>query len=357
MTDRYSYDAYGMLLAGSGASANPYRYRGEQYDSDLESYYLRARYYQPGTGRFLTTDPVEGGLSIPMTRHRYVYGNVDPINHIDPSGKISLTNVISGVAILSNLFAIGADYFPILQDVYADLGEALFPDAYTLGVNAQLSMNFPILNDLLGVTWAVHNENKEVLMSVSSAEIAVFSVKAYGGAYLGFQDFVTASFSLYRGLVWNLWNAQDYSGPFVSLQCGDFALAFSPTARSKGAWGLSQSKSWQLGRGASPITTAYTMYTLDGKPKTFPHEIEVALITHQVSMMVALLWDAINNVDPAVALTKILVNGSLWYQTYKSQYYYNRKYDYSVDKRQKTDRPKHFVSGPGDVFLTLLGLL
>ncbi len=44
MTDRYSYDAYGMLTGNSGASANPYRYRGEQFDSDLDAYYLRARY-------------------------------------------------------------------------------------------------------------------------------------------------------------------------------------------------------------------------------------------------------------------------------------------------------------------------
>ena len=32
-------------------------YRGEQYDSDLGLYYLRARYYNPVTGRFLSRDP------------------------------------------------------------------------------------------------------------------------------------------------------------------------------------------------------------------------------------------------------------------------------------------------------------
>ena len=37
-----------------------YLYRGEQYDSDLGLYYLRARYYNPQTGRFLSRDPEEG---------------------------------------------------------------------------------------------------------------------------------------------------------------------------------------------------------------------------------------------------------------------------------------------------------
>ncbi len=35
--------------------ANPYLYRGEQFDADLSAYYLRARYYQAATGRFLAT--------------------------------------------------------------------------------------------------------------------------------------------------------------------------------------------------------------------------------------------------------------------------------------------------------------
>ncbi len=86
MTDRYSYDAYGMPLAGSGASSNPYRYRGEQYDSDLDAYYLWAQYYQPGTGRFLVTDPEEGFMTEPMSLHRYMYGNSSPLNYSDPSG-------------------------------------------------------------------------------------------------------------------------------------------------------------------------------------------------------------------------------------------------------------------------------
>ena len=75
VTATYRYDAYGRLLNQTGVTENPYLYRGEQYDPETDSYYLRARYYQPEVGRFLSTDPVEGDISDPMTLHRYLYGN------------------------------------------------------------------------------------------------------------------------------------------------------------------------------------------------------------------------------------------------------------------------------------------
>ncbi|MCP4379003.1 MAG: RHS repeat-associated core domain-containing protein, partial [bacterium] len=86
----------------SGASANPYLYRGEQYDADLDAYYLRARYYQPGTGRFLTTEPFGGVPTKPMTQHRYLSGNNDPLSFLDPSGKMSLTETLVTTGIIGN---------------------------------------------------------------------------------------------------------------------------------------------------------------------------------------------------------------------------------------------------------------
>ena len=79
ITDSY---AYGMLLNQTGATANPYLYRGEQYDADLSAYDLRARYYQPAAGRFLTTDPVEGFPKNPISLPRYVYANDHSISYV-----------------------------------------------------------------------------------------------------------------------------------------------------------------------------------------------------------------------------------------------------------------------------------
>ena len=62
-------------------------YRGEQYDPDLGLYYLRARYYNPGTGRFLSRDPEDGNRFDPASLHKYLYAGGDPVNAIDPAGR------------------------------------------------------------------------------------------------------------------------------------------------------------------------------------------------------------------------------------------------------------------------------
>jgi RHS repeat-associated protein len=88
ITDTYTYDAFGNLLNPAGATTpNNYRYRGEQYDPDLGLYYLRARYYNPATGRFLSRDPEDGKPIDPKTLHKYLYAGGDPANATDPTGR------------------------------------------------------------------------------------------------------------------------------------------------------------------------------------------------------------------------------------------------------------------------------
>ena len=87
VTDSYEYDAFGNELNSTGSTPNEMLYRGEQYDSDLGLYYLRARWYNPATGRFMSRDPNEGQSIIPATLHKYLYAAGDPINRVDPSGK------------------------------------------------------------------------------------------------------------------------------------------------------------------------------------------------------------------------------------------------------------------------------
>jgi RHS repeat-associated protein len=75
-------------------SRSPSFYRGEQYDQDLGLYYLRARYYNPLTGRFLSRDPEDpqpfdsDGYPInPISLHKYLYADGDPVNAQDPTGR------------------------------------------------------------------------------------------------------------------------------------------------------------------------------------------------------------------------------------------------------------------------------
>ena len=59
----YQYDAFGLPIASTGTTANTYLYSGERFDSNLNLYHLRARFYNMLTGRFETMDPVRGRSS------------------------------------------------------------------------------------------------------------------------------------------------------------------------------------------------------------------------------------------------------------------------------------------------------
>jgi RHS repeat-associated protein len=86
-TDEYEYDAYGNLFTRQGTTPNNYLYRGEQFDADLGLYYLRARYYNAGTGRFMSRDPLDGQAKDPASLHKYLYAAGNPVNALDPNGK------------------------------------------------------------------------------------------------------------------------------------------------------------------------------------------------------------------------------------------------------------------------------
>ena len=89
--DSYFYDSFGVGLAGGqGATENSFKYTGQQQDAS-GLYYLRARYYNAGTGRFLSQDPEMGSAMDPDSMHRYLYSSVNPVNKVDPSGRSDFT--------------------------------------------------------------------------------------------------------------------------------------------------------------------------------------------------------------------------------------------------------------------------
>jgi RHS repeat-associated protein len=106
VTDTYTFDAFGVLLSSNGSTPNIYLYAGEQLDSNLGFYYLRARYYQQTTGRFVTADPFPGFLSDPGSLHRYLYAHANPVNNRDPSGMLDIAELMVDMFIRGTLIGI-----------------------------------------------------------------------------------------------------------------------------------------------------------------------------------------------------------------------------------------------------------
>ena len=83
---KYEYDSFGNEVNPDGKDNNPFRYSGEYYDKETAEIYLRARYYQPAVGRFLTRDTYTGEDDEPLSLHLYTYCENDGVNMIDPTG-------------------------------------------------------------------------------------------------------------------------------------------------------------------------------------------------------------------------------------------------------------------------------
>ena len=99
----FSYDAFGIALGATegmpanaaDASATSHRYTGEYADSQTGLLHLRARDYDPQIGRFISMDEHPGANRIPLTLNKYLYGNADPVNTVDPSGNFSMGGMMS----------------------------------------------------------------------------------------------------------------------------------------------------------------------------------------------------------------------------------------------------------------------
>jgi RHS repeat-associated protein len=103
---QYGYDAWGQVHndnrdekgdTRSQKIPNRFLFAGEEQDPNTELYYLRARWYDPEVGRFLTTDPVCGTVFSPLTFNGYAYGLNNPINLIDPSGEWSIKGALKTI--------------------------------------------------------------------------------------------------------------------------------------------------------------------------------------------------------------------------------------------------------------------
>ena len=191
----YVYDAWGNHqiktdVNGIG-TVNPIRYRGYYYDTEMGLYYLRARYYDPETGRFISQDDVSylapahlSGLNL------YAYCNDNPVMGFDPNGRqtfainIGFSFFIFGWGFSGSLNFVGSSDEFALQFTYCDpsSNDGTFNDQIGINIGLNVGVTMTELDDVDDLV------NKTLVASGGDILFGVDIINDYdSGEYVGWQ--------------------------------------------------------------------------------------------------------------------------------------------------------------------------
>ncbi|WP_413409355.1 RHS repeat domain-containing protein [Paenibacillus amylolyticus] len=96
LLNKYQYDVWGNLELKEEKVHNPFLYSGELWDDTTRLQYLRTRWYDPNTGRFINEDTFEGELDDPLSLNLYAYVHNNPLRYVDPSGRAKFGSTAYG---------------------------------------------------------------------------------------------------------------------------------------------------------------------------------------------------------------------------------------------------------------------
>jgi RHS repeat-associated protein len=97
-----SYEPYGRVSQSAGDSQTAYGFTGEWTDS-TGNVYLRARYYNPTDGRFMSRDTWSGDVNHPLSLNKWMYVEGNPVNFTDPTGHITQADDLTAQVIAADL--------------------------------------------------------------------------------------------------------------------------------------------------------------------------------------------------------------------------------------------------------------
>jgi RHS repeat-associated protein len=200
------------LIASNAAPQTAYLYCGEQFDSDLGLYYLRARYLNPNTGRFWTMDTYEGDNKDPLSLHKYLYCRGNPVNGIDPSGHQDLIDIMVSCYIQDTL---GSMVMSALSSAFQQVGQMIIPHQILDAIENGQAPDC----ELFGISGEVSIGRGGGVISGSGAFEGLVSMHS-----LNFAAFFTPGLSLstgesgpdadvtgYAGFAWNCPSSEDYA--------------------------------------------------------------------------------------------------------------------------------------------------
>ena len=202
VTDTYAYDAFGNLISSTGSTENNYRYCGEQFDETTGLYYLRARYMDTSTGRFISQDTYQGDINDPISLHKYLYANANPVMYSDPSGYIGLLDTVCASTIGNVLFysasagliTFGMGLIRQLREIDSGvrktidwsnlIKEIIFSTALAAGLSCVCFLILPLITNMLA---------KAIVCYVLSGTGMVF---AGLGVFSAYSDFKSKNYDL-----------------------------------------------------------------------------------------------------------------------------------------------------------------
>lgn len=127
-------------------------------------YQMRARFYNPADGRFLSRDPYAMGASQSSQHNRYVYGANNPVNGFDPSGELFVETIATDTMNEEQRekhakFHAGTDW-AYGEDLVAlrmeSIFSALFDEMFVKGVWSVFSQAETIMGIPDDVPWSIH---------------------------------------------------------------------------------------------------------------------------------------------------------------------------------------------------------
>jgi len=87
LAQTYTFDSFGNRTASSGSVTNPFQYASREFDAETTLYFMRARYFDPASGRFISEDPIGFDGDGP---NFYAYVRNNPLTGIDLWGLSTL---------------------------------------------------------------------------------------------------------------------------------------------------------------------------------------------------------------------------------------------------------------------------